>query len=188
MIKINLRGIVITSMILLAAFSRIIPHLPNFSPLGAIGLFGAAHFTQRWKAFLVPVAAAWLSDVYINNVIYHQYYPQFTWFYKGCMWQYGSYLAITLSGMYILKRISIPRVVLASLVSTAIFFLISNFGVWLDSSLYPGSFEGLLLCYLAGIPFLSGTLMGDLAYSTILFIMFDFAQRRIPSLRSYASI
>ena len=81
--KINLRFSVLCAMILLAAFSRITPHMPNFSPLGAIGLFGAAYFAKKWQAFLIPIAATWLSDLFINNVIYAQYYPKFTWFYQG---------------------------------------------------------------------------------------------------------
>ncbi len=79
--KIHLYFGALVILILLAAFSRVIPHMANFSPLGAIGLFGAAYFTRRWQAFLIPIAATWLSDLFINNVIYAQYYPSFTWFY-----------------------------------------------------------------------------------------------------------
>ena len=49
--KINLRFTVLVALILLCAFSRMIPHMPNFSPLGAIGIFGAAYFTKKWQAF-----------------------------------------------------------------------------------------------------------------------------------------
>lgn len=108
--KINLRFSVLTALILLCAFSRIIPHMPNFSPLGAIGLFSAAYFSKKWQAFLIPIAATWLSDLFINNVIYAQYYPQFTWFYEGFYWQYGSYLLITLTGLGIFNKINISKV------------------------------------------------------------------------------
>lgn len=97
--KINIRISVLVAIILLAAFSRLIPHMPNFSPLGAIGLFGVAHFAKKWRAFFIPIAATWLSDLFINNVVYAQYYPEFTWFYSGFYWQYGSYLLITLAGL-----------------------------------------------------------------------------------------
>ncbi len=73
--KINLRISLLILMIMLAAFSRIIPHMPNFSPLGAIGLFGAAYFAQRCQAFMIPITATRLSDLFINNVIYAKYYP-----------------------------------------------------------------------------------------------------------------
>jgi hypothetical protein len=181
--KINLRFSLLTALILLCAFSRIIPHIPNFSPLGAIGLFGAAHFSKKWQAFLIPIAATWLSDLFINNVIYAQYYPKFTWFYEGFYWQYGSYLIITLTGLGILNKINIPKVLTGTLASTAIFFLVSNFGCWIGSTAYPQNFGGLITCYAAGIPFLKGTLLGDLFYSGVLFGTFALAQYKFPVLR-----
>lgn len=181
--KINPRFGVLAAMILLAAFSRIIPHMPNFSPLGAIGLFGAAHFQKKWLSFLIPIAATWLSDLFINNVIYAQYYPKFIWFYEGFYWQYGSYLLITLAGVFILKKVNTQRVLAGALASTAIFFLISNFGCWIGSTFYPQNFSGLITCYAAGIHFLKGTMWGDLFYSGVLFGSFAFAQKQFPVLR-----
>jgi hypothetical protein len=181
--KINLRFSVLVLMILLAAFSRIIPHIPNFSPLGAIGLFGAAYFVKKWQAFLIPIAATWLSDLFINNVIYAQYYPKFTWFYQGFYWQYGSYLLIALAGIFILKKVNPQRVIAGALASTAIFFLVSNFGVWAAGTMYPKTIEGLMACYVAGIPFLKGTLLGDLFYSGVLFGAFALAQKQFPVLQ-----
>src|ERR1700742_3868132 len=124
--KVNPRFGVLAAMIVLAAFSRCIPHMPNFSPLGAIGLFGAAYFTKRWQAFLVPIAATWLSDLFINNVIYGKYYTGFNWIYSGFYWTYGSYLLITLAGIFILKKVTTQRVLIGALTSTAIFFLVTN--------------------------------------------------------------
>jgi len=180
--KINLRFGVLSLLILLAAFSRILPHMPNFSPLGAIGLFGAAHFAKKWQTFLIPIAATWLSDLFINNVIYAQYYPQFVWFYQGFYWQYGSYLIIILVGTFILKTINLQRILSGALASTIIFFVVSNFGCWIGSSTYPQTLEGLSICYAAGIPFLKGTLIGDLFYSGVLFGSFAFAQKQLPIL------
>ena len=53
--KLNLQTGIISIIILLAAFTRIMPHPPNFSPMAAIGLFGAAHFAKKWQAFLIPL-------------------------------------------------------------------------------------------------------------------------------------
>ena len=181
--KIKLQFSFLIAIIVLAAFSRIIPHMPNFSPLGAIGLFGAAHFEKKWKAFLIPIAATWLSDLFINNVIYAQYYPQFTWFYDGFYWQYGSYLLITLVGLLIFKKISVSKVLLGGLVSTTIFFTVSNFGCWLGSTFYPQNITGLSACYVAGIPFLNGTLLGDLFYSAVLFGGYYLLQSKISFLK-----
>lgn len=181
--NLNLRFGVLTAFILVTAFSRIIPHMPNFSPLGAIGLFGAAHFAKKWQAFLIPIAATWLSDLFINNVIYAQYYPQFTWFYQGFYWQYGSYLLITLAGVFIFGKINPKRVMAGALASTTIFFLVSNFGVWAGGTMYSKTFDGLMACYAAGIPFLNGTILGDLVYSAALFGTFALAQKQFPVLQ-----
>ncbi len=168
--KIKLQFGILAAIIVLAAFSRIIPHGANVSPLAAIGLFGAAHFAKRWQAFLIPIAATWASDLFINNVIYSQYYPSFTWFYEGFYWQYGSYLLITLLGVVLFKtNVSALKVLGGSVGSGVIFFLVSNFGCWVGSSIYPQNLGGLATCYAAGLPFYKGTLMGDTLFSVVLF-------------------
>ncbi len=182
--SINLRFSLLAALILLAAFSRIIPHMANFSPLGAISLFGAAHFSKKWQAFLIPIAATWLSDLFINNVIYAQYYPTFTWFYEGFYWQYGSYLLITLLGIFIFKKVNVSRVAGGALISSAIFFIVTNFACWPG---YPQTADGLATCYAAGIPYLKGTLLSDLFYSGALFGLFALLQSRIPALQYQSS-
>jgi hypothetical protein len=181
--KINLRTSVIALMILLAAFSRIIPHMPNFSPLAAIGLFGAAYLQQKWQVFLIPLAAAWLSDLFINNIIYGAYYPEFTWFYGGFYWQYGSYVLIMGIALLLFKEVNMKSIVGGSLMATVVFFLVTNFGVWLGSPSYPQNMAGLMQCYAMGVPFLKGTMLGDLFYVSTLFGAFALLQRRYTSLR-----
>ncbi|MFV0605127.1 MAG: DUF6580 family putative transport protein [Niabella sp.] len=181
--KLDLRIGIVVILILLAAFSRLIPHMPNFSPLGAMGLFGVAYISKKWQAFLIPIAAAWVSDLFINNVIYAQYYQKFIWFYQGFYWQYGSYLLIAIAGVFIFRKVNAKRVIAGALTSAVIFFLVSNFGVWVSGTMYPKTFEGLLTCYVAGIPFVKGTLLGDLFYSTALFGTFALVQRQFPVLQ-----
>lgn len=176
--KINLRTTVLVLLILIAACCRLIPQLPNFSPLAAIGLFGAAYFKKTWQICLIPIAATWLSDLLINNVVYAEYFTSFVWFYPGFYWQYGSYVLISLVGMLMLKKVNITRVTGASLMATALFFLITNFAVWMDGRTYLQNFSGLISCYIAGIPFLKGTLLGNLIYSGILFGTFAWVQSR----------
>jgi hypothetical protein len=180
--KINLRFSILTGLVLLAAFSRIIPHPANFSPLAAIALFGAAHFSKKWHILLIPIAATWLSDLFINNVIYAAYYPTFTLFYEGFYWQYLSYLIIAIISIPLFKKVNKERVLIGALSSTIIFFLISNVGCWIGNSIYPQNFIGLMSCYAAGIPFLKGTILGDLFYSLVLFGGFAFAQYKFPVL------
>ena len=184
----NLRFSIIAVMILLAAFSRVLPHMPNFSPLGAIGLFGAAYFKKRWQAFLIPISATWLSDLYINNVIYAKDYPTFTWFEGGVLWIYGSYLLIALAGIFMLNKVTAPTVIGGALTSSAIFFIVTNFACWPGSTEYMQNFSGLLTCYAAGIPFLKGTLIGDLWFAGVLFGSFALMERTIPALKMAENI
>ena len=181
--KINLRFAVLVLFILLTAFLRLIPHIPNFSPLGAMSLFGAAYFTKKWQAVLIPIAATWISDLFFINVIYSQYYPSFTWFYEGFYWQYGSYLLIIFAAFFILKKVSTSRILLGALMSTILFFLITNFGCFPGNPNYPQTINGLMTCYVAGIPFLKGTLFGDLFYSGVLFGLFAILQQRFAILK-----
>ena len=96
----------VLGLILIAAFSRIIPHYPNFTPLCAIALFGSKYFSNRNLAFLIPIVALWFSDVIINNFILSQYFEGFTFFYSGFYWQYGTFLLITLIGRKTLNNFS----------------------------------------------------------------------------------
>jgi hypothetical protein len=180
---IQLRYPILILLVFGCAFSRLIPHMHNFSPLGAMALFGAAYFAQKWQGILIPLLATWVSDLLINNVIYARYYPEFTWFYSGFYWQYGSYILISVAGFFILRKVTSTTVLAGALSATTLFFLISNFGCWVANPMYNQSFYGLLSCYAAGLPFLKGTLLGDLIYSGVLFGSFALMQSRIPALR-----
>ena len=179
----NLRFGAIALMVLLAAFSRLLPHPPNFAPIGAMALFGAAYFSQRYLSFAIPIASMWLSDLVLNNVVYSQYFDHFVWFYPGCYWTYGVFILIGLIGLITLKRIKFQNLILASLLASILFFLVSNFGVWFSTNMYPKDFSGLVTCYTAGLPFFKNTIIGDLVYSGALFGAFEFAQRRMPSIQ-----
>lgn len=185
--KIVLQYRVLTALIVVAAFSRMVPHPPNFSPLGAVSLFASAHFAHRYQAFMVPLVAVWLSDLFINNVIYGVHYPEFTWFYTGFYWQYGTYALIVALGRVLYHPVSVHRVVFGAVGSSVLFFLITNFGCWLGSAVYPQTWSGLMLCYGAGLPFFQGTLMGDLFFNLLLFGAYYGLQRRFPALRNAPS-
>jgi hypothetical protein len=181
--KLNLRFITILSFILLAAASRFLP-FHNFTALGAISLFGAAHFSKKWVAVAITILTAWATDLFVNNVLYAKFFPTFTWFYDGFYWQYGSYVLIAVAAFFIFNKVTVQTVLAGALASTAIFFLISNFGVWASSTtvLYPKTITGLLDCYIAALPFVKGTLLSDLIYSVVLFGGFALVQNKLPVL------
>ena len=164
----------VLGFILIAAFARMIPHYPNFTPLCAIALFGGKYFNNKYIAYLLPLLALWFSDILINNLILNNYFDGFTLFYSGFYWQYGSFILITLIGRKTLKNISFIRLLGISISSSLLFFVISNFGVWISSSFYSKDVFGLIACYVAAIPFYYGTLSGTIFYSLFLFGSYEF--------------
>ncbi|MDG2372119.1 MAG: hypothetical protein P8L83_05865 [Flavobacteriaceae bacterium] len=176
--KINLSYLGIIGLILLASFSRIIPHIPNFTPIGAIALFGGAYFKNKLHSFIIPFLSLWISDLLINNYIL-SYYEEFTWFYPGFLWQYSSFCVIILIGNFFLKKLSLKKIFLSIITSSLLFFIITNFGVWISGSLYPLNINGLITCYFFAIPFFKGTLLGFLFYSSFLFGAFEIFKSRL---------
>lgn len=167
-------------LVLLAAIARILPHPANFSPIAAMGLFGAAYFQRRWMVMLVPFAGLFLSDLFLNNVIYRAFFPAFTWY--TSLWIYAAFALVMLLGWVLLRNQVKPgRVVATSLLASAIFFLVTNFSVWLESGMYSKTLAGLLGCYAAGLPFLGNTMLGDFCFSAILFGVYEWATKRVMS-------
>jgi len=182
--KLNLQTGVLSIIILLAAFTRIMPHPPNFSPMAAIGLFGAAHFAKKWQAFFIPLIGIWVSDLVINNYVYSSSSSNFVWFYSGFYWQYISYILIIFTGLFIFNRgISLTKTAGGMISSSGIFFLVSNFGVWAGGTMYPKNFGGLITCYAAGVPFIHNTIISDVLFTTVLFGTYYLLQVEYSSLK-----
>ena len=189
--KIYLRFGIITLLILLAAFSRLVPHPANFAPIGGMALFGAAYYNKKYWAYLIPIISMWISDLILNNVVYAQYFDRFVWFYAGSLFTYGAFTFIVLLGTFSLKKVRVPNLFFSALGASVIFFLVSNFGVWFSSGMYPHTWQGLTVCYTAAIPFFKNTLLGDVFYTTALFGVFELAAWRFPVLKlanQYANI
>ncbi|MEY4217415.1 MAG: hypothetical protein RLZZ68_1871 [Bacteroidota bacterium] len=177
----TLRFGIIAALIFIAALSRVLPHPYNFTPLMAISLFGAAHFTRKWQAIVIPLVATWLSDLFINNVLYQS--SDFVWIYQGFYWQYSTYLLTGILGLFMLRKVNVSRVFGSSLMAALLFFAVSNFGVWVGSMSYPHTLNGLLTCYAAGIPFLGGTVLGNVFYGAALFGLFHILQHRWDAIK-----
>jgi hypothetical protein len=176
-IMISRRFYLVISLILAAAAVRLLPHAPNFAPVGAMGLFGAAYFRKSW-ALVLPFASLFLSDLVLNNTIYSAYFPTFTWI--SSPWMYLSFAAVVLVGLgWFSTGVSKWKVVGGAFSSSVVFFLVSNFGVFMESGLYPKTVAGLGMCYTAGLPFFTNTVASDLLYSTILFGVYQFAARKM---------
>lgn len=180
---------IVSILITTAICSRLIPHPANFAPMMAVGIFGGAFFQDRKWALIIPLLATWLSDLVINNIVYAAYYSEFTWFYPGFYWQYVVYALTPWVATYIFReKITVRNLFVSGLGSGLFFFFVSNFGVWVSSTMYSSDAGGLLQCYLMGLPFLKGTLMGNIVYLLLLFGAYYFAELQIPSLRATSKI
>lgn len=153
--------------------ARLIPHYPNVTPLESIALFGAAYLGRSYWAVFIPLALWYLADIILNNTVLRGFYPEisgFVWYSEYMLYNFISLLAIVALGTKLLKKVSAQNVVFAALSSSIIFFLITNAGAWLaTTSLYPKGIEGLLMSYLAGLPFLLKSVLGNLFFSSLLF-------------------
>jgi hypothetical protein len=147
-------------LIAFAAVSRFMPHPENFTPIAAMALFGGVYFSKRY-AFVIPLVAMVVSDYFIG---FHNTVP----------YVYGSFVLAGLIGIWLKNHKNVGWIVGASLSSSVLFFVITNFGVWVTGG-YPQNFGGLVECYIAAIPFFRNTVLGDLLYVGVLFGLYESA-------------
>lgn len=166
----NSRMIFVITAILVAAIARLLPHWPNFTPVAAIAIFGGAYINRKALAFVLPVAAMLISDLIIG-------------FHTTMIAVYTGMIVAVGIGMLLRNRVKAGNVAIASITSSIVFFLITNFAAWYTGLMpYTRDFSGLVQSYIAGLPFFNTGLLGDLFYSTILFGSFYLISRRVPSL------
>jgi hypothetical protein len=181
--KINTRNTVLILMIVAAGAFRLVSYkypyvLSNFTPVGAIALFGGAYFTDKWKAYLVPLLTLFLSDIALNYL----YTSKLVLFYSGSIWLYLCFAIMVFVGSLI-KKATVVNVLLASLVSVAIHWLIMDLP-WLYGALYPHTLAGYGQSLVAAIPFEKNMIMGDVLFGLILFGGFELAKSKYSTLRS----
>ena len=165
---------IILILIAIAAVSRLLPHPHNFSPVGAIALFGGCYIANKRLAFLLPVGLMLLSDLLLEL-----FYG--TGFHPIMLWVYASFAVITAIGLFLRGREQRQTIMVASLTGSILFFLITNFGQW-ATGYYGYTADGLVTSYVNAIPFIRGTIMGDLFYNLVLFGSFALIKWRYPQL------
>jgi len=167
---------VLTSMVLAAAASRLIPHPPNYTPMIALALFGGTYFTDRKTAYILPLAAMVLSDIGLAFLKGYEFFTAMRLVIYGC------FALISTMGFVLRHYLKTINVIAASLAGSTVFFIITNLAVWAEGYLYPLNMAGLAQCYIAAIPFFGNTVLSALFYSGLLFGLFEFAQQKIPAL------
>jgi hypothetical protein len=140
----------------LIALSRIIPHPPNFTPVLAMAVFMPYLTRDIYSAMLVPLSAMFVSDLYLG-------------LHSSMFWVYTSILlGTTLSHYTMSMKKTYVHLGSNALLSATIFFMITNFAVWMSGTMYPPTLDGLILCYTMAIPFFGNTLAGTLFYVSLL--------------------
>ena len=164
-----LRAILAAVMIILAAVVRILPHPWNFTPIGAMAIFSGAMFRDRRVAFLFPLVALFVGDLFVGL---HRLIPVV----------YASFLLSVFIGTWLANRRGILRIGGAVFLGSLQFFLVTNFAIWKVFDTYPHTPAGLAACYIAGLPLFGNTLAGDALYATLFFGTFALAEKFLPAL------
>ncbi|MCX6275511.1 MAG: hypothetical protein NTV09_09925 [Bacteroidetes bacterium] len=147
----------IAALILFAVISRLIPHPFNFTAIGALALFCGSVFTNKKLAFVVPALAMLATDAMIG-------------FHASMIPVYLCFSFAVLIGIKMIKEINLITVPTASIISSIVFFLVTNLPFWYaDMSLYPLSWQGTMESYTAALPFFANQMAGDLFYSATFF-------------------
>ncbi len=181
--KINLRNWVLILIILAAAATRFIflgqqTVLSNFTPIGAIALFGGTYFTDKYKAYFVPLITLFVSDIFIN----HFYTNQYTFFYGGIFWVYASFAIMVFIGSQI-KKVNAGTVLLGAMASVLVHWLLTDIQPWLSGTMYSKGIVGYFESLTAAIPFERNLLLGNLVFGALLYGGFELAQAKFAVLK-----
>jgi hypothetical protein len=162
------------TLTVVAALLRLVPHPPNFAPVGSVALFGGARL-RGWQAYVVPIAVMLITDPIRSRM--EGGYAAYSW---ATLVVYSAFLINVVLGRIFLRNSSSPwKIAAVALAGSIQFYLITNFPSWLSAdSLYPHTWHGLIECYVAALPFFGRTLIADLFYSGVLFSAYALLSRR----------
>jgi hypothetical protein len=189
--KISPRPFILACFILSAGIYRLLlgsetlSPIANFTPLGAMALFGGCYYENRWNAYLLPLITLWISDLLLNRFIY---FHEWIFFYDGAIWVYGSFALIVMIGGLI-TQVTIKNVVLAGVAGAVIHWIVSDIGMWLNGGTnlmgvpFSRDWKGLWECLYLAIPLMRNMIVGDLVFGAVFFGTFELMQRRFPILR-----
>jgi hypothetical protein len=155
----------------------------GFSPVIAIALFAGFIIKQKDMSFLLPLLALFISDAVIQFLYTQELFP-YAGFYGG---QWKNYLVLLMSTLigWGLKGRNYSSLLAGSIASPTVFFLVSNFMVWMASTetVYPKTFSGLMTCYEAGLPFYRNSLIATLVFLPVILVSYNALTKRKAALK-----
>jgi hypothetical protein len=193
--RLNPRPVVLATLILSVGLYRLsmasgtLSSLANFTPLGAMALFGGCYYQDKWKAYLVPLLTLWLTDIILNRF---DYFHKWVFFYDGFFWVYASFALMVLVGSYI-KSVSVKSVLIASVVGALTHWIVSDIGLWLNGGCvltqgpYTPTWKTLIQTMEFALPSMYKLLVGNLVFGALLFGCFELLQRRFAVLQRHTS-
>lgn len=163
-----------------ALFLRLTPHMPNFTPITAVAIFGGTYANKKF-AFIIPLVSIIVSDyllLYINPFRsplfdFSHIYPVSAMFHATTLYVWGSFMISGLIGIWIKNHKTPSNIFFGIFLASFQFFLITNFGVW-AGGMYSRGLDGLMESYMMGLPFFKYTLLGDLFYTTVFLGAYEF--------------
>ena len=159
-------GLILVSI---AAASRLLPHWHNFTAVGGVALFSAYYFKNRFWSYLVPLLAMWISDLFLNNIVYTAFNDGFVWFSTYMIWGYLGFASMVLVGSIMVRKGKRREILLGTMAGTLVFFIITNFGSFLYDPIYLKTPAHLWLAYIAGLPFLLNSFLANVFYAAVFF-------------------
>jgi hypothetical protein len=185
--KFNPRTIVLFLIIIAVAALRLLIQftgqsgpISNFTPIGAMALFGGAYFKGKIKPFVLPLFTLFISDVVLSFTIYSSFRTGLL--YTGWYWTYAAFALMVLAGKLLIKNVNVKNIFLSVIIITIIHWLVSDIGGCLSEktaatvlSLYD---ERLI----TAIPYELNFFGASLIYGALMFGSFEWLQRKYPKI------
>lgn len=182
--KINTRNIILALVIILLTAMRLLTFKyqfwSNFTPVGALAIFGGVYFNEKWKAYLVVLFTFFVSDVIIN----HSYTGHWSLWSSDTFWNCVCFSITVFIGSQI-KKLTVINSVIILLAPVTVHWLIMDLP-WINgaASLYPYSVLGYWEALVAALPFEKNMLFGDAVFGLVLFGGFELAKSKYTVLRT----
>lgn len=148
--------IVAGALLVFAVLMRVLPHLPNFSPMIAIAVVSGYYFRGHIMAWMIPLLAVCISDTWLG-------------FYSIMPVVWMTYVVIAIATRRIMRRDGFGYSLVASIGAASLFFIVTNLAVWIEGALYLRTLGGLIDCFVAALPFFRASLMSTIYYTLVLF-------------------